>query len=684
MKPNFVLLILLSFLVTVSFSKNSRDKPNIIFILSDDLGYADVGFTREEGEVDANRDYLFNTPTIDRLATEEGIILERHYVHSACTPTRAAFLTGKYPFRSGLNRPLIPYQPQTIENEVLIPEILSKHGNYATMMAGKWHVGYKNYATLPLAFFDEATYGTQGATFYYTKSWCTNPNAIPLIPTFFSELSEDIQEEFFEKFPDPYGWCHYDIFEGVSKLGPGKLIPHEVTTDRYVEDIFFEAMIDFIDRFVNGHDYYSSDGDESDESDSGSGNGKNKKDSQDGSSDTKRGRPKGSSSDSSDKSDSSDISDSTDNMNKDETEKDAFFIYWAPFVPHTPLEDPPEGIDYSECDLIEYDKRKTECKMMQYMDSLMNDLVNYLVDENIWDDTIIVFTSDNGGFPAVPGEEDNEILWLFNSWSTNLPFRGTKSTNFEAALRSASFITGGYLKTLEKGCNHDIIGSKTSQFISIEDWFVTFLNLAKISNVDKILSEDYNLELDSLNQLNVIVESASASNGNSNSNSNSNSNGISTSQRHEFVDILPRGAGDVWGSCILRSDGWKLVVDARWSAFGAEMTSYHGVDGRALNRSEIGDYDDYEYEMLFNVFDDPEERYNLIYDYPEIAQELQLELDEYITVFLENDQGRTFMLGGLLAVAETGALIPYEEYPRYRDFEGTLEEVILVALDNEH
>src|SRR5688500_10412659 len=66
-------------------------KPNVIYLLADDLGYDDVGWRNPE----------IKTPHLDKLANA-GAKLEQYYVQPVCSPTRAAFLTGRYPFRHGL------------------------------------------------------------------------------------------------------------------------------------------------------------------------------------------------------------------------------------------------------------------------------------------------------------------------------------------------------------------------------------------------------------------------------------------------------------------------------------------------------------------------------------------------------------------------------------------------------
>src|SRR5690348_12392131 len=75
----------------VASSATAAEKPNIVFILADDLGTADVGW--RGGEI--------KTPSLDRLAMA-GARLESFYVQPVCSPTRAALMTGRYPMRHGL------------------------------------------------------------------------------------------------------------------------------------------------------------------------------------------------------------------------------------------------------------------------------------------------------------------------------------------------------------------------------------------------------------------------------------------------------------------------------------------------------------------------------------------------------------------------------------------------------
>jgi arylsulfatase A-like enzyme len=113
---------------------NAADpKPNIVYIVADDLGWKDVGFN---GCAD------IKTPNMDALAAG-GAKLTQFYVQPMCTPTRAALMTGRYPFRYGLQTAVIPsvsaYGLDT--SEWLMPQCLKEAG-YETAIIGKWHLGH--------------------------------------------------------------------------------------------------------------------------------------------------------------------------------------------------------------------------------------------------------------------------------------------------------------------------------------------------------------------------------------------------------------------------------------------------------------------------------------------------------------------------------------------------------------
>jgi len=124
--------------LTCAFSFTSAaTKPNIILILTDDLGYGDLSCYGSE---------FIDTPRIDKMASEGVRATEYRTAANICTPSRAAILTGSYPQRAGIPNGISPHRPEHRHlglhpNEITIAEMLKPHG-YATGMIGKWHLGF--------------------------------------------------------------------------------------------------------------------------------------------------------------------------------------------------------------------------------------------------------------------------------------------------------------------------------------------------------------------------------------------------------------------------------------------------------------------------------------------------------------------------------------------------------------
>jgi arylsulfatase A-like enzyme len=118
-------------LTLTPFILAAKEKPNIIYILADDMGYADAGF---------NGGTEIKTPNLDAIA-HGGTILKSFYVQPVCSPTRAALMTGRYPTSTGVYSVVKPQTPWGLKlEEQTLAQTLRDVG-YETAISGKWHLG---------------------------------------------------------------------------------------------------------------------------------------------------------------------------------------------------------------------------------------------------------------------------------------------------------------------------------------------------------------------------------------------------------------------------------------------------------------------------------------------------------------------------------------------------------------
>jgi arylsulfatase A-like enzyme len=342
MKKNVLLALFMAFIFgpTPSFAQTRPNKPNIVVILADDLGRADVGF---------NGGTEIKTPNLDRLSAS-GARLEQFYVQPVCSPTRAALMTGRYPMRHGLQvgvvRPWAQYGLPL--DERTLPQALREAG-YATAIAGKWHLGHFERAYLPTARGFDHQYGHYNGAIDYFR----------------------------HDRDGGHDW-------------------HRDDNASYDEGYSTHLLAKYAVKFINEN----------------AGN-----------------RP--------------------------------FFLY-VPFnAVHAPHQ-VPERYKAPYAHLQE--PRRTYAGMLSAMDEAIGQIVAALNDKALRRDTIIIFSSDNGG-PA-PGRVTD-----------NGPFRAGKGTLYEGGVRVAACVAWeGRIKA----------GTVVSQPLHAVDWYPTLLRLAGASLKQKL------------------------------------------------------------------------------------------------------------------------------------------------------------------------------------------------------
>ena len=148
---------------------NPPPRPNILFILADNLGWRDVGYHGSE----------IQTPNLDRMA-HAGVRMEQHYVYPVCYPTRVALMTGRCPTRFPERQ---SYAHTPFSSSTLTLASALREAGYETAISGKWHLGYAPVAG-PLSFGFDHTYGVFGGGIHpynhvynpgpYSRTWHRN------------------------------------------------------------------------------------------------------------------------------------------------------------------------------------------------------------------------------------------------------------------------------------------------------------------------------------------------------------------------------------------------------------------------------------------------------------------------------------------------------------------------------
>lgn len=276
-------------LPSVAFAKEgARAAPNIIVIMTDDQGYADVGF---------NGCKDIPTPNMDRIATGGVVFTAGYAPFTVCAPSRAGFLTGRYPQRFGFERNTAwqPGNPTTglAAQETTLAAALRPAG-YKSGAIGKWHLGaHENFHPLNRGF--DEFYGHLGG------GHCYFPEELTI------QHTKEARNE-----PDSYRTWISRGFEPVR-------------TERYLTEEFTREALDFVRR-----------------------------------------------------------------------QKDnPFFLYLAYNAPHAPLQAPAEEI--AKFAHIKNEKRRTYAAMVSVVDRGVGQLLDLLDELKLTDNTLVVFTVDNGG-----------------------------------------------------------------------------------------------------------------------------------------------------------------------------------------------------------------------------------------------------------------------------------------------
>ncbi len=334
-------------------------QPNVLFIIADDLGWADVGY----------HDSDTRTPNIDRLA-KEGIALERCYVYPTCSPTRCGILTGRNPSRFKIAGPIAGRDEASLPKDTMTLGRALQTKGYETALFGKWHLGL----TLdvgPKKYGFDRTYGS---------------------------LHGQIDQLTHRYKNGDRSWHRDDVF---------------IDEEGHATDLIAAEAVKFIG--------------------------------------TKRTKP--------------------------------FFLYVAFTVPHYPLQEDDKWIaPYKET--IKNESRRLNAASVTHMDDAIGRIVEAVKKSGQLENTLIVFTSDNGGQKDYSSKTDyGGKHGPYPVLGNNLPYRGWKTELYEGGIRVPAF---AYWKG-ELGSDRK--PATVQRTVSYLDWFPT---IAKVAGVE--LKADWKLE----------------------------------------------------------------------------------------------------------------------------------------------------------------------------------------------
>eukprot|EP00039_Didymoeca_costata_P007163 m.96923 g.96923 ORF g.96923 m.96923 type:complete len:570 (+) comp13570_c0_seq7:39-1748(+) len=388
-------------------------KPHIVAILADDYGWAEVGWHRPKGYKEVK------TPNMDQLVAT-GIEMNRHYVYQVCSPTRSAAQSGRNPIHvNDVNLDPNNYNPKDPisgmsgipRNMTGIGEVM-KRGGYKTHFFGKWDCGMATTRHTPQG----RGYDTSMFYFHhmedYWQNWFQNSNGNT---NFFPDCKE--------KYPNVQIrdlWKQNETYSGPAR------------TSINMSQSCSVGVFDLCTNVDQCHPWPGYPGDQA----SGCTNV--------------------------DETFTGEVL----NVISKHDPSDPLFLFWAPHALHSPLQVPSKY--YNDPDLMNIDdwRRHIYHAMAYFMDDKIGDVIDMLKDKSLYDDTIIFFSSDNGG-PIY----DNGA-----AGSNNFPLKGGKASPWEGGIRVNGFISGGFLPPSRQGIKLDGLST-------IWDWYATFASLGGISDI---------------------------------------------------------------------------------------------------------------------------------------------------------------------------------------------------------
>jgi len=479
------------------------DKPNIVLINVDDLGYGDLGCYGAT---------KVKTPNIDKLATEGRIFTDAHAASAVCTPSRYSLLTGRYPSREDLWKPIFRKDTLLINTSWPTLGSLMKEAGYSTACIGKWHLGFGK--TYPVDWSKPLAPGPLELGFDYFFGIPTVNSHPPFV---YIENHSIVGAE--EDDPLVYGGIaqtmEYPEKFGVNQMS-GAVKAHTIYRDYNVGTTLKEKTVEWIG----------------------------------------------------------------------EHKDSPFFLYLATTNIHHPFTPAPQFVGSSGCGRYG--------DFIHELDWIVGEVLSTLEKEGLAENTLVIFTSDNGGMLNQGGQD----AWRAGHYMNGDLF-GFKFDAWEGGHR---------IPFIAKWPGKIDASSKSNQLISNVDMFATFAAITKQTVAEGEAPDSENvLEALTDNPKNPVREQLI----------------ISPFQKDHLT---------------IRKGDWVYIPAQDGGGFSGKEIGEHTFGGAAtqlLTHRKNSDVENGQVKadappaQLYNLADDPYQEQNIYNKNPEVVKELETILNEY-------------------------------------------------------
>jgi len=283
------------------------------------------------------------------------------------------------------------------------------------------------------------------------------------------------------------------------------------------------------------------------------------------------------------------------------------FLFHSFHALHLPLQVPEEyEVKYGH--LSDQDHKRYKA-MLELMDDQVGKLVAKFREKGMWENTLMVLTSDNGG-----GIYGGPICKWCHPGASNAPLRGGKFADWEGGIRVNAFVSGGFLPVKRRGIAID-------DFIHIADWYTTFCHLAGVDATDERAAAAGLPPVDGLNQWPLL---------------SGDGNGTRT-EIHVSAKTLIQGKYKLltgfgeWA----RNTSWLfpnpfILMNGKWPGYGWLSALYTYTRFRYCGGG-----------CLYNIFDDPEENEDVAASHTQLREDMLARLDELNKGLFKPDRGTT-------------------------------------------